>query len=242
MPWTSLSYRLEQLPLILSGPILRRTDSQAVTVWVALRSACQVRLQVYRTKQGKEIETGEIIAEGEGSTIALGKHLHIVALTAKTLNTEGLVSDHIYAYDLNFEPVEGTHQTLQEALQSPYYSPTSISYFEHGQPTFVLPPEDLNKLRIIHGSCRKPQGEGIDALPIVDDLLEQEADDPQHRVHQLFMTGDQIYGDDVADALLLTVTDAGDTLIGWEETLLDTVNPKHLKPGQRSAIAEKKAA
>lgn len=249
MPWISLGHRLEQLPLILAGPMLRRTETDTVTVWVALRSPSQVTLKIYPTKQGKEIETEQIICQGERSTVAIGKHLHIVAVTAKALNSNHLEPGQIYAYDLEFELDETrTHQTLQQALQSSSYSPAPISYFEHGQPTFVLPPSDLNKLRIVHGSCRKPQAEGQDALPILDDLLQRDAEDPDARVHQLFFTGDQIYGDDVADALLLAVTDAGETLLGWEEVLPHTpdtpnpdyVNPKQLKPGQRSQVAEKK--
>ncbi len=97
--------------------------------------------------------------------------------------------------------------------------PETIGYFAHGLPTFALPPRDLNYLRIVHGSCRKPHGGGRDALPILDNAIEQFAGMANFRPHQLFLTGDQIYGDDVADAMLWALTDAGDTLLGWEENL-----------------------
>ncbi|ACK69415.1 conserved hypothetical protein [Gloeothece citriformis PCC 7424] len=245
MAWISLNHRLEQLPLILAGPMLRRTEPEAVTVWVALRSPAKVTLNIYRTQQGEIIETEEIIAQGKRSTVEVGQHLHIVAVTAKIIGNNPLQSGQIYAYDLNFDLDRVPAQNLQQALQSSSYSSASISYFSHELPTFVLPPSDLNKLHIVHGSCRKPQGEGQDALPILDDLLEKEAIDPNNRVHQLFLTGDQIYGDDVADSLLMIATDIGDTLLGWEEALPhshnpDKVKPKHLKPGQRSQIADEK--
>src|SRR5579884_3777363 len=47
MPWTPLSIRLQSLPLILSGPIPRRVEPHAVTVWVALRQPKTVTLRVY---------------------------------------------------------------------------------------------------------------------------------------------------------------------------------------------------
>jgi hypothetical protein len=42
MPWAdehSLAIRLSNLPLVLCGPILRRTGANSVTVWVALKAS-----------------------------------------------------------------------------------------------------------------------------------------------------------------------------------------------------------
>ena len=71
-----------------------------------------------------------------------------------------------------------------------------------GVPTFVLPPRDLNQLNIVHGSCRKPHGGGRDTLSCLDNLIQDSAHLPNSRPHQLFLTGDQIYGDDVANPML----------------------------------------
>ena len=35
MGWTPLRERINELPLVLAGPILRRTEPDSVTVWVA---------------------------------------------------------------------------------------------------------------------------------------------------------------------------------------------------------------
>ena len=40
-----------------------------------------------------------------------------------------------------------------------------------------------------------------------------------HSADELLLTGDQIYADEVADGLLLLLTDVGEALLGWEETL-----------------------
>ena len=227
---------IDRLPLILAGPVLRRTEADAVTVWLALKEPRQVTLKVYLTK-GQAVSFDRKLLEGTRATIGLGKYLHIVAVTAKSVNGHQLAPGKIYAYDLNFG---GGKENLQQALHSEG-SAVTISYFEHNLPTFALPPDDLNQLQIVHGSCRKPHGGDRDALPILDHLIESFADLPLSRPHQLFLTGDQIYADDVADPLLWVASQLGDRLLGWEETLPmgdRTPTPTELKPGQRSQIAK----
>ena len=230
--------RLENLPLLLAGPILRHTESHTVTVWVALKSPREVTLKVYATDEnGSILKT--LLLEGSRPTIAFGNQLHIIAVTAKPISAQQLQPGQIYAYDLSFGNPE---QTLTQALNSPSISPVTISYFEHQLPTFSMPPDDLNHLRIAHGSCRKLHGGGQDALQMLDDLINHHANQPNLRLHQLFFTGDQIYGDDVADPLLWVATEVGDTLLGWEEKLPLYLNnigkkPSELRPGQRTEIA-----
>ena len=47
MAFTSLANRINDLPLLLSGPILRKVEPNAVTVWVALKEERKVWLEVY---------------------------------------------------------------------------------------------------------------------------------------------------------------------------------------------------
>ncbi|NJK70017.1 MAG: PhoD-like phosphatase [Microcoleus sp. CSU_2_2] len=234
MSWTPLNHRIHHLPLILAGPILRRTESRAVTVWLALKAPRQVELKVYSTAGG----TGEIVdrplLQGASSTVQLGKYLHVVAVTATPIGSNVLTPGEIYAYDIEFagsreslSGVGGLENEREHLISCLWpcnpeladFGPRTIGYFEHQLPTFALPPKDLNYLRIVHGSCRKPHGGGRDALPILDYSIEQFAGMANSRPHQLFLTGDQIYGDDVADPMLWALTDAGDTLLGWEENL-----------------------
>lgn len=262
LPRQCSANRIEHLPLILAGPILRRTESNAVTVWVALKAPCEVTLKVYATDaKGSIVKT--LLFEGTCSTVPFGKHLHIIAVTARNEGEGGrgrggefnLVTDapitfsslepgQIYAYDLSFGSYE---QNLAQALNSATYLPqVTVSYFEHQLPTFAMPPSDLCDLRLAHGSCRKLHGGGQDALPILDDLIEHYAREPNSRLHQLFFTGDQIYGDDVADPLLWVATEVGETLLGWEEHLpicqtstnsYEYKKASELKPGHRTDIA-----
>ncbi|NJR65661.1 MAG: PhoD-like phosphatase, partial [Leptolyngbyaceae cyanobacterium CRU_2_3] len=176
MVWTPLSDRLAKLPLILAGPVLRRTQPDTVTVWVALRESCAVTLAVFATEAGEGASLQNLVLAGIQATVALGQQLHVVAVTARPVNGAGLQPGQVYAYDLSFERLQreaGDRSTLQQALCSEAFPEAPISYFAHGLPTFALPPAHLDKLKIVHGSCRKSQGGEQDALPILDSLIEQ---------------------------------------------------------------------
>jgi hypothetical protein len=216
---SALPRSLTELPLILAGPILRHTTSESVTVWVALKAACQVNLYVFATgDRGNQI--GINLLSGSRETIAIGAHLHIVAVTATAIHGAELIPDRVYAYDLTFSDEERTPaQSLPQAMSAVGMPDENISYFAHGYPTFVLPPSQIADLRIVHGSCRKPHGDGCDALAVLDSILATSAQLPSQRPQQLFLTGDQIYGDDVADPLLWAASQLGELLLGWTERL-----------------------
>lgn len=213
--------------------MLRRTEPEAVTVWLALCRPDRVTLKVYPTR-GRRVQRDRILLQGTRATIQLGQHLYIAAITAKPQETDSLIPGQIYAYDLSFE---NSRQTLNTALNAPDFPRTTVSYFEHNLPTFTLPPENLEDLKLIHCSCNRPHGGGRDVFPMIDCFLEETAPDAIARPHQLFLTGDQIYGDDVADPLLWRLQEVSRSLLGWEDPL--KLPPGAcLTPGKRSEIAE----
>jgi hypothetical protein len=225
---------LTDLPLILAGPILRRTTPRSVTVWVALQAACQVKLRIFATEDNGE-RIGRSLLSGSQQTIALGAHLHVVAVTAMVERDEILIADRIYAYDLTFSDSDERlpDRSLQAAMSAQNLPHPQISYFPHQYPTFALPSSQLSDLRIVHGSCRKPHGDGFDALSILDSLLAASADRPSQRPQQLFLTGDQIYGDDVAAPLLWAASHLSEILLGWTERLpLDDAPEDRLRQRQ----------
>ena len=172
-----------------------------------------------------------------------------MAVTAKAASSQqALVPGETYRYNLFFfagsidqVPENGDNLNTGGRLYPAGASaPLTLAYPSLKLPSFVLPPPDLNNLRIIHGSCRKPHGEERDALMALDGMISSTATNPNKRPHQLFLTGDQIYADDVADALLMALTEAGDALLGWPKPeRLPDVNKtaKELQPGRRSEIA-----
>ncbi|MDJ0695669.1 hypothetical protein [Mastigocoleus sp. MO_188.B34] len=227
MGWKSLQERIHQIPLVLAGPMVRCTQPDAVTVWIALKESHNVTLKIFDLD-------GNILFAGSRRTIQVGQNLHIVAVTAKN-NVKILEYGKQYLYDLGFD--DGRSLRTPGILTSEG-SVEDIVYPEYQLPSFPIVPKALQELRLVHGSCRKPHGESIDALASLDKMIgEALARDPKKRPHQLFLTGDQIYADDVADVLLFMLMDAEKALLGWSEKLPDVENLQQLNPGQRNSIA-----
>jgi hypothetical protein len=227
MTWTPLSSRIHNLPLILAGPILRRTEANSVTVWLALKESRTVTLAILDTNK-------QVLITGRKKTTQFGVNLHIVAVTAKA-ESNLLIFGENYLYNLAFN--SGETLNTPNVLNSEG-SILEITYPQYDLPSFALVPTDLKELRIVHGSCRKPHGEGVDGLATVDKMIREAlVKNPQKRPHQLFLTGDQIYADDVADALLFMLIDASHTLLGWLEILPDVESIKELQPGKRNNLA-----
>ncbi len=254
MAWIPLAQRFLSLPLILAGPMLRRAEPHAVTVWLALKAPRMVTLRIYRSTA-----EGTLVGQFEGArhSVRLGDHLHLVAVTARSTNEhEQLAWGELYFYNLFFQAEKPPGSPGAEALadlDTPgilTLDPSSadplqrLVYPGYPLPSFVLPPEDLNQLKILHGSCRKPHGVGKDMLSAVDSQLEGATANPADRPQQLFMTGDQIYGDDVAASLLLALIDAGQVLFaGNEEEQLPLVHKpaRLLAPGGRREVVHNQA-
>jgi hypothetical protein len=201
-------------------------------VWVALRKPGKVTLTVKDQSNAMKV--------GDRETVSIGQYLHIAAITAKTTPVaEALKEGVVYQYDLAFDFGNDGHKTLSEATKD-----ADLAYPPFNLPSFALPPKDLSKLRLIQGSCRKPAGDGEDMMPVISRLIvESPATDAYARPHQLLLTGDQIYADEVAWAMSLMLADAGDVLLGWGEQYLSTTplpnTPRaviELHPGLREAF------
>jgi hypothetical protein len=224
-------------PLVLAGPVLRDVGHDSVTVFVALRESRQVTLRVFTGTGGSRTP----VCEGAGQTVALGTALHVVAVTARTSSPVArLVPERTYYYDLDFGPGQNTLGAAGVLEAAAVVNP--LAYAGADLPTFAYPPSDLSQVRLVHGSCRKAHGPSPDALPGVDEMISQAGSDSstpafaRDRPHQLLLTGDQIYADDVADALLYLLVDATDTLLGWTETLPGAPAAAALAPGARGPL------
>lgn len=227
--------------LIVCGPIVRRVDQSSASVFVVTRQRRAVTLTVYENNAGK---TGQEVMRGERETIALGEHLHAVVVTARGDNA--LAWGASYHYDLTFS--EGDHQQSLRDDGVLVASQTSASLVERlvyeGQERsgFVLPPADPADLRVLHGSCRKPHGDGDDALARIDELIADALGSPGTlRPQQLFFTGDQIYADDVDPKLLAGLRAFAHRAIGRAEEDTDLKgysSSGQLNPGRRKGLCK----
>ena len=252
MSFTKLKDRLDSLPLVLAGPIVRRLEPGEVTVWVALRRRRRIRLEIYDDNPPQ----GQIVANGATDTVAIGVNLHIACVTARPTNP--FTAGTTYQYNLFFDHVGGADD-IQSGIN--LFGPRIVSasnvaavaedearhaltYAVEGGPTrpsFVMPPTALDDLRILHGSCRKVSGPHNDALEAADQILREVFTKGEKRSHMLFLTGDNIYNDGCERKLFEMILEAGPTLLGWDESLVVTDTGFFAKfsefTGDRSAVS-----
>lgn len=250
MAYTSLQQRLANLPLVVCGPILRAVSADSVTVWVALKERRMVWLRVHEYNELSPFpnlkNTLTTVLEGKGTTIEVGEHLHIVAVTAKLESAAPpLVPGKLYFYNLFFTdaddaPVSVSLADINLSTEGTTAPINFTIHYEHEPenpdpqhvnhvhlPSFSLPPDDLNSLRIVHGSCRKPNAEGLDAMPTIDQMITANWKQPSDRPHFLFLTGDQIYADDVSSVLLYMFMDSQKIFMGANRQ--ETFSPEKIK-------------
>jgi len=202
------------LPLILAGPILRRVEPTSVSVWVALSKNAPVELHILNGNP-----PNAVVAENTTwqQPRRLGANLYVIMVTVDLVTP--LDRNQVYAYDLSVNDPTGAIESLGSLgflndVNDPIKPHLPIGYAPGLLPTFVLPAGDIKDLNILHGSCRKPHGPGLDALAYADALIGGNHNDPLKRPQQLFLTGDQIYADDVAEPLLYAISDLADRLFG----------------------------
>lgn len=215
-------------PLVLAGPVVRRVEPDAVAVWVALRSPAEVRLRV------RALAAPEIVAEGALRTVAIGERLHVVTVTAAAASP--LSRGQIYRYDCSFD-VDGQAggQAGGQAYDSLFAA--GVVAWSEGEarallsypggppePSFVVPPAEVLDLRLVHGSCRRPNQGGADAMPALDDIIGRSVGGvgvAARRPHIYISTGDFIYSDsfDWPAAFQRLLSDTARALLGWDEHL-----------------------
>ena len=234
-----MGIRVIDLPLVLAGPIVRRVEPTAAAVWVALSEPRSVQLDVFlgtvHGGSGPHFSGPPPLFSGEAPTLRVGEHLHVVVVNAAAPDGITLLPGQIYSYMLTFRGgPPGAHFDLLEAgLLEDHHDPPAhlaLGYAPGILPSFSMPPEDLNDLRLVHASCRMLHGLGRDGLASLDDLIADRRDAALERPHQLFLTGDQIYADDVAMCALPLITDLGAQILGTERDAQDELIPLERLP------------
>ena len=167
-----------KLPLLLTGPMIRRAEPSAVTVFIVTSTPDTVSFQ--------SDTFGDV--EQTGKVIALGEHCYCQYVFVTPLGNDTFPVDTHIAYTL---------WQNNEALDlSPYYLT--------GQSTnqFVIP-KQLSQ--VLHGSCRNPHHPSQDALVSASVDLATKRSQQQDEPSVLIMSGDQVYADDVAGPMLQAI-------------------------------------
>jgi len=171
--------------------------------------------------------TGPTSAEITGAltnssaSIRIGAALHIATTTFKLPPQNALAPHLLYSYNITLQDASGTHDLKSLGLlktgEIEGKPNLAIGYATGFLPSFALPPMELTDLRLLHGSCRLINRNVTDGLAWVDDFVEEARTNAKARPHQLFLSGDQIYSDDVDAPFLHMIMVAGEEVIGSHE-------------------------
>ncbi|HKG93214.1 MAG TPA: hypothetical protein VKA84_15015 [Gemmatimonadaceae bacterium] len=223
------------LPLILSGPILRRVEPNLVAVQVALNQACTVKLSLWenqlKASDAKDTNLWFRTPDPGAKSIRIGDQLHVCVVTVRLPEAKKLVPERLYSYDLELAPTGQTTKQNFKSLGLLANDPVNadpdgdntkrlaLGYEPDLLPCLLLPPNELTALRLVHGSCRDTDTAFPDGMAWLDDLLSgaQAYKSALTRPHQLFLTGDQIYADEVPAPLIVMLNDVGRTVVGKEQ-------------------------
>lgn len=224
------------LPLILAGPIVRRVDANLCSIWLATSDAADVTLKLYNgitNVDGAGTPTTAPYATSSKTTLRqFGKNLFIGIVQIEFKPPSGgpsstgpfLTPGQLYSYDI--EIVSGTKTTnlstaglLKDVGSGNTILQLALGYETGRLPSFIAPPATVDKVRLAHASCRKSHGIGPDAMAWLDDVINFEYT-RENRPQQLFLTGDQIYADDVPACLLPMLNYLGILLLGYEEFVI----------------------
>jgi PhoD-like phosphatase len=197
---------------LLAGPLLRRTDHDRLWIWIATSEPVTVTAIVSRfTDDGLDAVGG-----GQGEAVRLGRRLWVHLVQAQA-QTNSWPTDQLLAYDLQLRGQRGAWARDLAALGL-LEGEARITYDGLPLPTFFVR-KHLPKLNLLHGSCRLLHGLGGDAFLAADSMIARSARDLSDRPGAMFLTGDQVYGDDVAGPLIAHLTAFGNALIGEHDEI-----------------------
>ena len=237
-------------PVMLAGPILRRVEPTLVTVWVALRESATLELKLWNglvtDTSSSPLFSGPADQEVQGAisntstTIRIGDQLHIGVVTFRfpqrppDPQIKSLLPHLTYSYNVTITSASGTHDLKSLGLlktgEIEGKPNLALGYGNGFLPSFALPPTELTDLRILHGSCRRINRNVPDGLAWVDDFIESSRTDPKTRPHQLLLSGDQIYADDVNAPFLEIIIDPAKRLIGTQSDTSEETVPLEQLP------------
>ncbi|WP_168193857.1 alkaline phosphatase D family protein [Lysinibacillus sp. SGAir0095] len=209
----------ELFPALLAGPMIRRLDASKVFIWVATSKEFTISAEVCEiAKMGEKEFYSKIQSTTEKETIQFGENLFI-NLIKITPDSNLFPTNQLIGYNLHFQNQQDSFDLADLGLLSQDNS-KSIVYDSFKYPTFFIPKKErVLAAKFLFGSCRKPQGEGEDTLAKADRLLVEHSRNLSERPEALFLMGDQIYADNVADPLFRPINQLGQALMGVQEKL-----------------------
>ncbi|MDL4841032.1 metallophosphoesterase family protein [Aquibacillus rhizosphaerae] len=218
------------LPTLLSGPIIRFTNTKQVCIWLATSQNFEIDANLYYFNSEPVLTTQLLETKTQVETIHTGKNLYIHLITIYP-KVNPLPTDQLLGYNLYLSNKFETLDLKSFGLLD-QQNPHAIVYEDLPLPSFYINTDSKNK--ILYGSCRKPHSNGEDALASADIATEEHCMDVSERPSSLFLMGDQIYADDIPDPLSQFIFQLGEQLIGEKEELAGLDHRLAMEPFQTS--------
>ena len=206
------------LPSVLAGPILRASDQKEIVIWIATseKATFQTKLFVVGERDRSGVRSLKPVAHDQVATsLSVGSHLFVHLLRMRAPQGQRFPDDCVIAYDMSIT-MNGITSDLESLFKK------ALGYAALGQgDTKYLPTLTLSSIAgpFLHASCRKLHGAGNDAFPQADEALQATWEAPLRRPLRMFLTGDQIYADDVAVPLLDHLTELHSQLFEYALSL-----------------------
>ena len=173
----------------MAGPVLRRIAPDRLLIWLVTSRPVELTLRLHPSG----MDTQQVSCDsGASRSVPVGRHAFVQLLDF--VPSAPLPADTLIGYDLTWSENSTEHSLVAEL---PY-----LCHQGQIRPSFVIASHNR---RLLHGSCRKPHFDAADGLVRADSWLAQRVEDPAQRPSWLLMSGDQIYADDVAGPMLVTI-------------------------------------
>ncbi len=216
------------LPLVLAGPIVRLAYDKVVWFWVATsKKVVGIEPEFFsfdssssRKKDGEKLLLGphherrvgaHFYGNADFEHASLGKNLFVSMRAARPPEKKSFPTDTIIGYNLELTFEENNGSTFKKKITDLV---SGISYSNYKVPTFTIA---ASPGVIAQCSCRRPGADGEDASTALDFYISIMQFIPKRRPASLFLTGDQIYADDVARSLFEATRKLSVDLMGYDE-------------------------
>ncbi|MCG9545643.1 alkaline phosphatase family protein [Vibrio sp. Isolate33] len=172
------------LPLLLAGPILRKTTATEVVLWVVTSAPLSGTTELFNAEQETPFFTSPL---GEQESIQVGTHAWVTLI-----HLQGEFPTNV---PLQYQ-IETDQGSLTELAPHLVYADKRTNSDNTRIEFKISTTADY----ILHGSCRNPHHPSKDSLVAADNKIATQG--LVERPDMLMMSGDQIYADHVAGPTL----------------------------------------
>ncbi|PMH03751.1 alkaline phosphatase D family protein [Vibrio lentus] len=172
------------LPLLLAGPILRKTTATEVVLWVVTSAPLSGTTQLFNAEQETPFYSSSL---DEQESIQVGTHAWVTLI-----HLQGEFPTNV---PLEYQ-IETEQGSITELAPHLIYKDTRTNNDSSRIEFKISTTADY----ILHGSCRNPHHPSKDSLVAADNKIANQT--VLERPDMLMMSGDQIYADHVAGPTL----------------------------------------